>query len=133
MWIAYQQKDSKVRQIVIKEILLSVTLVKILAAFNFVFHFGKTGGKINVTSKISHRLLLKRKKNRIYPTIQNDLYKCKFMILNLMYLTGKTEAVYVAKETPMTMYLNTHAALEQMRQRATTEEARGPRVYLMFA
>ena len=55
------------------------------------------------------------------------------MIPNLMYLTGKTEAVYVAKETPMTMYLNTHAALEQMRQRATTEEARGPRVCLMFA
>merc|ERR1719400_1394561 len=38
---------------------------------------------------------------------------------------------YTSKETPMLMYLNTHAALEQLRQKAEEargkENARGPR------
>ncbi|XP_037086381.1 protein CLP1 homolog [Pollicipes pollicipes] len=41
-------------------------------------------------------------------------------------LRGPTDVAYVAKETPMVMYLNTHAALEQMRRRAEKESGRGP-------
>ena len=33
---------------------------------------------------------------------------------------------YTSKETPMLMYLNTHAALEQLRQKAEKETSRGP-------
>ena len=33
---------------------------------------------------------------------------------------------YTSKETPMIMYLNTHAALEQLRQTAEKEKGRGP-------
>uniref|UniRef100_T1J8D4 Protein CLP1 homolog n=1 Tax=Strigamia maritima TaxID=126957 RepID=T1J8D4_STRMM len=33
---------------------------------------------------------------------------------------------YIAKETPMVMYVNTHAALEQIRQKAENEGTRGP-------
>ena len=45
-----------------------------------------------------------------------------------MYLKGVTEVAYIAKDTPMTMYVNTHAALEQMRQKAEEDFTRGPRV-----
>ncbi len=41
------------------------------------------------------------------------------------------EVDYVAKDTPMLMYLNIHAALEQMRQKADEEDSRGPRVWLI--
>lgn len=34
----------------------------------------------------------------------------------LFCIVGKTEFAYVAKETPMIMYLNAHAALETMRR-----------------
>ncbi|XP_072038942.1 polyribonucleotide 5'-hydroxyl-kinase Clp1-like [Amphiura filiformis] len=46
-------------------------------------------------------------------------------------LKGKTEVAYVSKETPMITYLNTHAALEQMRQQAESEGTRGPRVMVV--
>jgi hypothetical protein len=46
-----------------------------------------------------------------------------FMIdLDLVYLRGKTEVAYISKETPMTMYLNTHVALEQMRHKVVFEK-----------
>lgn len=45
-------------------------------------------------------------------------------------LVGETEGAYVAKETPMVVYLNTHAALEQMRQKAEKEGTRGPRIMI---
>ncbi|XP_074653182.1 polyribonucleotide 5'-hydroxyl-kinase Clp1-like [Tubulanus polymorphus] len=48
----------------------------------------------------------------------------------LITLTGKTEVAYIAKETPMGLYVNTHAALEQMRQKAD-ESGRGPRVMVV--
>ena len=35
---------------------------------------------------------------------------------------------YISKETPMIIYINTHAALEQMREKAEKEVTRGPRV-----
>lgn len=37
---------------------------------------------------------------------------------------------YVSKDTPMLLYLNTHAALEQMRKQAERDNERGPRVGL---
>ena len=46
-------------------------------------------------------------------------------------MTGKTEVAYIAKDTPMTMYVNTHGALEQMRQKADTDGGRGPRVMVV--
>lgn len=41
-------------------------------------------------------------------------------------LKGKTEVSYIAKETPMVIYLNVHAALEQQRVAAEQENTRGP-------
>lgn len=46
-------------------------------------------------------------------------------------LRGRTEVAYISKETPMTMYLNTHAAMEQMRQKADLDETRGPRILVV--
>ncbi|EFX62983.1 hypothetical protein DAPPUDRAFT_119643 [Daphnia pulex] len=45
----------------------------------------------------------------------------------LLELRGKTEAAYVARETPMIIYLNTHAGLEQIRKKADADKTkRGP-------
>ncbi|PNF25313.1 CLP1-like protein [Cryptotermes secundus] len=41
-------------------------------------------------------------------------------------LRGKTDVSYVAKETPMVMYLNSHAALELLRRKAEQANGRGP-------
>jgi len=41
-------------------------------------------------------------------------------------LCGATDVAYVARETPMVMYLNSHAALEQMRKQAEENKTRGP-------
>ena len=41
-------------------------------------------------------------------------------------MRGKTNRPYTSKETPMVMYLNVHAALEQMRKTADTSDSRGP-------
>ncbi|XP_064647786.1 polyribonucleotide 5'-hydroxyl-kinase Clp1-like [Lineus longissimus] len=49
----------------------------------------------------------------------------------ILMLSGKTEVAYIAKDTPMTMYVNTHAALEQMRQAADSDKSRGPRVMVV--
>uniref|UniRef100_A0A3P8VDF7 Polyribonucleotide 5'-hydroxyl-kinase Clp1 n=1 Tax=Cynoglossus semilaevis TaxID=244447 RepID=A0A3P8VDF7_CYNSE len=46
-------------------------------------------------------------------------------------LYGKPEVAYVSVETPMLLYLNTHAALEQMRRQAERENERGPRVMVV--
>lgn len=43
-------------------------------------------------------------------------------------VTGRTEVAYVAKQTPMLSYVNTHYALEQLRQQAEKQSGRGPRV-----
>lgn len=48
----------------------------------------------------------------------------------IIHISGKTEVAYIAKETPMLFYVNTHAALEQMRIKATTDVTRGPRVLI---
>ncbi|KOX67341.1 Protein CLP1 like protein [Melipona quadrifasciata] len=41
-------------------------------------------------------------------------------------LVGKTDVSYVAKETPMGLYLNCHAAMERLREAAEKEDTRGP-------
>lgn len=41
-------------------------------------------------------------------------------------LVGKTDVSYVAKETPMSLYLNCHAALERLREAAEKRDGRGP-------
>lgn len=38
------------------------------------------------------------------------------------------QVAYISRDTPMLLYLNTHAALEQMRQQAERDNERGPRV-----
>ena len=43
-------------------------------------------------------------------------------------IAGKTEGEYVSKDTPMVMYVNTHAVLEQMRNAAEENGSRGPKV-----
>lgn len=39
---------------------------------------------------------------------------------------GKTDVIYTAKETPMVIYSNCHAALEEMRTESENENKRGP-------
>lgn len=39
---------------------------------------------------------------------------------------GKTDVIYTAKETPMVIYSNCHAALELMRMEAEKDNKRGP-------
>ncbi|CAI2347580.1 unnamed protein product [Caenorhabditis sp. 36 PRJEB53466] len=52
-------------------------------------------------------------------------------------LVGPTESAYVAEQTPMVVYLNTHAAMEQVRQNKETQahnsgtKAKGPRMLLV--
>nr|XP_033777017.1 polyribonucleotide 5'-hydroxyl-kinase Clp1 [Geotrypetes seraphini]XP_033777018.1 polyribonucleotide 5'-hydroxyl-kinase Clp1 [Geotrypetes seraphini] len=46
-------------------------------------------------------------------------------------LSGHAEVAYISKDTPMLLYLNTHTALEQMRQQAEKEDERGPRVMVV--
>ena len=51
-----------------------------------------------------------------------------WLLNRVIHIDGKCEVAYVAKDTPMTLYLNTHACLEQMRKKAEDEGTRGPRV-----
>lgn len=44
------------------------------------------------------------------------------------HVQGKCSVEYVANETPMTSYLNTHLAIEGLRQDAQGREEQGPRV-----
>ncbi|VDP15325.1 unnamed protein product [Soboliphyme baturini] len=46
-------------------------------------------------------------------------------------LVGETDGAYIAKQTPMVIYLNTHAALEMMRQHAEEYGNRGPRLMIV--
>ncbi|KAL3098008.1 hypothetical protein niasHT_027553 [Heterodera trifolii] len=53
----------------------------------------------------------------------------------LIEVVGRTDSAYIAQQTPMIIYLNTHAALESMRKNAETQlvadrtsSARGPRL-----
>ncbi|KAL7296659.1 protein CLP1 homolog [Trichogramma pretiosum] len=41
-------------------------------------------------------------------------------------LGGKTGVSYVSKETPMSLYLNCHAAMERLRETAEKNDSRGP-------
>ncbi|KAI8990919.1 Pre-mRNA cleavage complex II protein Clp1-domain-containing protein [Mycotypha africana] len=46
-------------------------------------------------------------------------------------VNGSCLVEYTASETPMTSYLNTHLALEQLRERAKSERELGPRVLVV--
>jgi len=46
-------------------------------------------------------------------------------------LKGNTEVAYTSTETPMVTYVNTHAALEQMRVKAESDDTRGPRMLVV--
>lgn len=46
-------------------------------------------------------------------------------------LVGKTDVSYVAKETPMGIYLNCHAAIENLRENCEREDKRGPVVMVV--
>ncbi|CAK5088449.1 unnamed protein product [Meloidogyne enterolobii] len=55
----------------------------------------------------------------------------------LLEVVGKTESIYIAQQTPMIIYLNTHAALESLRRVAESQlladpngPARGPRLMI---
>lgn len=49
----------------------------------------------------------------------------------VLEVKGKTDVLYVAKETPMVQYINCHAALEQMREIAEEKNAQGPIVMVV--
>ncbi|XP_014210127.1 protein CLP1 homolog [Copidosoma floridanum] len=49
----------------------------------------------------------------------------------MVELTGKTDGSYVSKETPMSIYLNCHAAMEKMREVADKEDKIGPIVMIV--
>ncbi|CAG7838440.1 unnamed protein product [Allacma fusca] len=51
----------------------------------------------------------------------------------VLQIKGKADSVYVAKETPMIMYLNTHGALETLRRSADADGKRGPIVLVVGA
>jgi polyribonucleotide 5'-hydroxyl-kinase len=44
----------------------------------------------------------------------------------VLVVKGKTDVIYVAKETPMVQYLNCHSALEQLRINAEDNNSQGP-------
>ncbi|CAD5113262.1 DgyrCDS2440 [Dimorphilus gyrociliatus] len=46
------------------------------------------------------------------------------------FYRGRKVAVFTAKETPMVLYVNVHAGLEQMRDQAAEQKSRGPRIML---
>lgn len=48
----------------------------------------------------------------------------------ISFFPSPLQVAYVSKDTPMLLYLNTHAALEQMRKQAERDNERGPRVGL---
>ncbi|KAG1471845.1 hypothetical protein G6F56_001894 [Rhizopus delemar] len=48
-----------------------------------------------------------------------------------LQINGQFSVEYIANETPMTSYLNTHLALEQLRQRLKAEKELGPRVLVV--
>ena len=57
--------------------------------------------------------------------------KFLFYSLTLHHISGAVEGAYVSRETPMLMYLNLHAALDQMREKAKKNpDLIGPRVCL---
>ena len=51
---------------------------------------------------------------------------CRKMVRD--YIGGDFLVEYTANETPMTSYLNTHLALQQMRENAKKSNNQGPRV-----
>ena len=72
------------------------------------------------------RMLLKMEHKKRHSLV--SFFNIKPHFLNISHLIGRTEVAYISKETPMVIYINTHAAIEQMREKAEKEVTRGPRV-----
>lgn len=51
--------------------------------------------------------------------------------LTAIKMTGNLEDAYIAKETPMTLYLNIHMALDQLRVQAEANGEPGPKVLIV--
>lgn len=49
----------------------------------------------------------------------------------VLIIRGTPDACYIARETPMIQYLNTHSAIEQMRVKAEERGTRGPIVLIV--
>ena len=63
----------------------------------------------------------------MHPALRYDLLF--FIYLTLLHISGVVDGAYVSRETPMLMYLNLHAALDQMREKAKKNPGlTGPRV-----
>uniref|UniRef100_A0A9J2PY87 Protein CLP1 homolog n=2 Tax=Ascaris TaxID=6251 RepID=A0A9J2PY87_ASCLU len=77
--------------------------------------------------------LILNKKYSFHPGARVAVFTWKNAVVELI---GKTESAYVAEQTPMVIYVNTHAALEQLREHAESlgmqkEEARGPALMIV--
>ena len=69
----------------------------------------------------------------IYCNQVHYLVSCLFVFERCLYFIIAPcclQVAYISRDTPMLLYLNTHAALEQMRQQAERDNERGPRVSL---
>lgn len=67
--------------------------------------------------------LVKAKKHTFHQGAKVAIYTYHGCILSL---TGSPDICYIARETPMIQYLNTHSAIEQMRKNAEEEGTSGP-------
>uniref|UniRef100_A0AC34QUC1 Protein CLP1 homolog n=1 Tax=Panagrolaimus sp. JU765 TaxID=591449 RepID=A0AC34QUC1_9BILA len=67
------------------------------------------------------------KRYNIPPGMKLSIFTYKTALIEIV---GKTESAYIAAQTPMVMYLNTHCALDNMRVNAFSKNARGPRVLI---
>ncbi|CAD6185939.1 unnamed protein product [Caenorhabditis auriculariae] len=74
--------------------------------------------------------LQENKKYAFPPYTRVAVYTWKEAVVELV---GPAESAYVAKHTPMVIYLNTHAAMEQVRQHRETKDSlsKGPRLMLV--
>ena len=84
---------------------------------------GKTD--VSWTGKVTVRERERDPCTFVVVTMCTPLFKSKCKIVNLDLVS---QVAYVSRDTPMLLYLNTHAALEQMRRQAERDNERGPRV-----
>lgn len=66
------------------------------------------------------------KKYTFLPGAKVAIFSYQGCVLVLSGHTVDHKNCYIAKETPMVQYLNTHSAIEQMRVKAEERGTRGP-------
>ncbi|KAL7070019.1 hypothetical protein ACQ4LE_011159 [Meloidogyne hapla] len=86
------------------------------------------------TAEIFGSQLSMHKRYTLPPGFRAAIFTYKGALLEVV---GKTESIYIAQQTPMIIYLNTHAALESLRKVAESQlladpngPARGPRLMI---